>query len=79
MPQSLLPVTDVVVPFGADKKAGDSWTAYVPFQTAREIGGSLWTNADVPFGPERFRVSGAFTAEQKAALLSASRPTNELV
>jgi hypothetical protein len=76
--EAVLPVTDVVVAGGGAKRGGSRWMATVPFGVAREIGGRLWTAASLPFGPERFRVSGAITPEQKAALLAASRPTDQL-
>jgi hypothetical protein len=76
---SLLPVTDLVMATGGTKEDGTFWLARVPFEIAKKIGGPLWARAEVPFGPERYSVSGAISPEQKAALLAASRPPEELV
>lgn len=77
--EGMLPITDLVMATGGTKEDGTFWLASVPFETARKIGGTLWTSGKVPFGPERYRVSGAISPEQKAALLDASRPPEELI
>jgi hypothetical protein len=76
--ESSLPRTDVVIAGGGVPKGDLTWKAIMPFEMARAIGGSLWSTAEAPFGPERFKVSGAISAEQKQALIAASCEPDDL-
>lgn len=77
--ESLLPKTDVVMVGGSAHEERSTWRASVPFEIAKGIAGALWTTAEVPFGPERFKASGAISPDQKAALLAASRPLDQCI
>lgn len=69
---------DVVIAAGGNPEDGLEWHAALTFDAAPKIGGSLWTTADTPCGPERFKVSGAFSTDHKRALLAAHRSPQDL-
>lgn len=76
--EALLPRTDMVVVMGGEPNTPGAWSHMLPFERAREIGGALWTQGEVRFGPERFRVSGSFSPEQRAAFEKAAAAPESL-
>lgn len=76
--EALLPRTDLVIVGAVDSRGKSRWRANVPFAEAMAIGAPLWATADLPLGPQRFRVSGTFPRDMREAFLAASRPLEEI-